>query len=119
MKPDKAIIDCPSPNLEAFEDYIKNKLKTKTTLIVEHKADAKFPPVSAASILAKVAREENVKKIEKKVGESIGSGYPSNPVCQEFLKNNYKTYPDIFRKSWKTYKKVAGQKDLSDFSVVE
>jgi len=115
LSPDEAIIDCPSTNIEAFKDYIKNLLKKDTKLTLEHKADLKFPTVSAASILAKVAREENVEKIEKKVGESIGSGYPSNSVCQDFLKNNYKKYPDIFRKSWKTYKKIAGQKNLSEF----
>ena len=90
LKPDTAIIDCPSPNIEKFTDYIKNRLDNKEIkLIVEHKADANHFPVAAASILAKVARENNVKKIEEEVGESIGSGYPSNPVCKEFLKNNY------------------------------
>ncbi len=42
---------------------------------------------------------------------SIGSGYPSNPVCQKFLKENYDKYPEIFRKSWSSYKKVLKLKD--------
>ena len=65
-----------------------------------------------------LSREENVKAIEEKVGESIGSGYPSNPKCVDFLKRNYKKYPSIFRKSWETYKKVVDskkQRNLGDF----
>lgn len=116
---DKAIIDCPSPNIEKFKGFIKKLLKNKDTeLIVEHKAE-KFFAVGAASILAKCAREENVQKIEKMVGQSIGSGYPSNPICKKFLKENHDKYPDIFRKSWMPYKnhiKEKEQKNLGDFS---
>ncbi|MAF51220.1 MAG: ribonuclease HII [Nanoarchaeota archaeon] len=116
LKPDRAVIDCPSTNLEVFKNYVKNLLENKNVeLIVKHKADRDFIECASSSIIAKNKREENVLQIEKKVKESIGSGYPSNPVCQEFLKNNYNKYPDIFRKSWKTYKKVAGQKNLTDF----
>ncbi|MBU2639644.1 MAG: ribonuclease HII [Nanoarchaeota archaeon] len=119
LSPDKAIIDCPSPNLNAFKNYVQKQLKNKTIeLIVGHKMDTKEITVSAASILAKVAREENVKEIEKKVGQSIGSGYPSNPTCQEFLKKNFEKYPEIFRKSWKTYQNNINnnkQKILGDF----
>jgi|TARA_Y100000310_G_C20699639_1_gene828527 ribonuclease HII len=119
LKPNKAIIDCPSPNLKAYENYIKKHLNNPDiNLIIQHKADAKFPSVGAASLLAKIEREKNVASIEKKVGESIGSGYPSNPICQAFLKKNYKKYPDIFRKSWQTYKKLIkgkSQKKLGEF----
>lgn len=119
LKPDKAIIDCPSPNLKAYEGFIRNNLKDKNVeLIVKHKADRDFLPVGAASILAKIHREKNVQKIEKLVGESIGSGYPSNPLCQKFIKNNYDKYPEIFRKSWATYKNIVkekSQKNLEEF----
>ena len=119
LKPDKAIIDCPSPNLKAYENYILERLKNKKIkLIVEHKADFFHSVVSASSIIAKIHREKNVEKIEKLVGESIGSGYPSNPVCQNFIKRNYKKYPEIFRKSWATYKnivKIKSQKNIGDY----
>ncbi|MEW6063003.1 MAG: ribonuclease HII [Nanoarchaeota archaeon] len=119
LKPDKAIIDCPSPNIKKYGEYLLNLLKNKKIeLIVEHKADYKYIPVGAASIIAKVEREKEVKKIEKFVGESIGSGYSSNPICQEFIKHNIDKYPEIFRKSWMTYKahKTAkSQKKLDEF----
>ncbi len=101
---DEVYIDCPSPNIKAYTNYLKKLLNKEVKLIVEHKADVKYVVVGAASILAKVVREVEVKKIEKKVGESIGTGYPSNPICQEFLKNNWDKYPNIFRKSWVTWK---------------
>jgi ribonuclease HII len=119
LKPDKAIIDCPSPNLEAYSDYIKRYLSNPNIkLIVEHKADSNFPSVGAASVLAKIAREKDVAAIEKKVGESIGSGYPANKVCQKFLKKNYKKYPEIIRQSWASYKNIINekhQKKLGDY----
>ena len=119
LKPDKVIIDCPSPNLKVFRNFILKNLEHKPkSVIVEHKADFFHSCVSAASILAKCKREEEVEKIEKMVGESIGSGYPSNPVCQRFLKNNYEKYPDLIRKSWSTYKVLIdkkNQKTLVDF----
>ncbi len=118
LNPDKAIIDCPSPNCKKYKEYLQSKLIHHPELIVEHKADVKYLACSAASILAKCVREDEVEKIEKYVGESIGSGYPSNSVCQEFLKNNYKKYPEIFRKSWMTFKNHKTsklQKKLDDF----
>ena len=111
LKPDKAIIDCPSPNLEAFEAYVRNLLDNKKTeLIVEHKADEKYITSSAASILAKVRREEIVSEIKEKYG-NIGSGYPSDPNTKKFIAENWDKHPEIFRKSWSTYKKVVKDKD--------
>ena len=119
LEPNKAIIDCPSPNIEKFKEVLKKQLKNKNVeLIVVHKADRDFLECASSSIIAKTMREEQVLKIEKEVKESIGSGYPSNPVCKEFLKNNYDKYPDIFRKSWAPYKKLIkslGQKNLKEF----
>jgi len=119
LKPDKAIIDSPSPNIKAYTSYLRDYLHhKKVELICRHKADVKYPIVAAASIIAKSTREEEVKKIEKMVGQSIGSGYPSNPVCKAFLEANWDRYPGIFRKSWASYKRIIkklGQKRLEEF----
>ena len=110
LGPDKAIIDCPSPNLVAYAVYVKNLLDNKDVeLIVEHKADEKYITSSAASILAKVRREEIVVDLKKKYGET-GSGYPADPNTKKFIAENWDKYPDIFRKSWSTYKKVVEDK---------
>jgi ribonuclease HII len=115
MKPDKAIIDCPSVNLVAYKAYLKNLLDDKDIeLIVEHKADENYITSSAASILAKVRREKIVSEIKEKYGET-GSGYPADPNTKKFIVENWDKCPEIFRKSWSTYKKVVedkGQKKL-------
>jgi ribonuclease HII len=118
LKPDKVIVDCPSNNIKAFTDYLKNKLKVKADIKAEHKADLNHPVVSAASILAKVTRDKEIEKIKQKIKQNIGSGYPADPITQEFLKKNYKKYPKIFRKTWASYRNVAGpekQKNLGEF----
>ena len=117
LKPDKAIIDCPSPNIKAYTDYLKVRLKKDVELIVAHKADRDFFICGAASILAKEKREEEVEKIKKKYG-NIGPGYMSNPITQKFLKENWEKHPEIFRKSWvswKNHKDAKNQKKLDDF----
>ena len=118
LNPDEAILDCPSNNIEAYVNYLKGKVKTKTEILAEHKADMNYPVVSAASILAKVTRDREIEKIKEKTGKNIGSGYPSDPITQTFLRQNYDKYPDIFRKGWASYKKMVEkkkQKSLGDF----
>lgn len=117
LKADKAFIDCPSNNTDAYKDYLNNLLKTKTELIVEHKADVNYPVAAAASILAKVTRDREIAKIRDKYGD-IGSGYPADPTTKKFLEDNWDTHPEIFRKTWASYKNIVkkqGQKGLGDF----
>lgn len=107
LKPDKAIIDCPSINCKAYEEYLQNLIENKDIeLIVEHKADENYPICSAASILAKTEREKQMGDIKRKYGKT-GSGYPADPYTKEFIKNNWNKCPEIFRKSWSTYKRFA------------
>ena len=119
LKPDKAILDCPSPNITAYREYVRKHLENKNIeIIAEHKADVNFPIVSAASIIAKVTRDREIEKIKKEIGIEFGSGYPSDPRTQKFLKENYNNYPNIFRKTWMSYKRlkqVKKQKNLTDF----
>ena len=114
LNPDKTFIDCPSPNIQKYKNYLKRYIKNKEIeLIAEHKADVNYPIVSAASIIAKCIREEEVAKIEKLVGQSIGSGYPSNPICQKFLRENHEKYPEFIRHSWESYKRIIKEKQQS------
>lgn len=119
LKPERAMLDCPSNNTNAYRSYVFERLENKNIeLNAEHKADLNHVEVSAASILAKVTRDFEIEKIAKKIGVSFGSGYPSDPKTKAFLEKNYKKYPEIFRKSWATYKNMAekeSQKGLSSF----
>jgi len=119
LGPDKVIVDCPSNNIKDFVNYLKLHLKNKDiNIIAEHKADVKYLVVGAASIMAKVTRDAEIKKIKDKIGIDFGSGYTSDPKTIEFLKENWDKYPSIFRKEWISYKKVLkaqGQKELGEF----
>ena len=118
LKPDKAILDCPSPNIKAYTAYVKKRLTVKCEIVAEHKADEKYPIVSAASILAKVTRDREIVAIKKRIGQEIGSGYPADPITKAFVEKHYQEYPDIFRKSWASYKALLrkkGQKRLGEF----
>lgn len=112
----KVIVDCPSVNIESWKNKLVSFITHPDNLEVscEHKADFNHPSVSAASILAKVRREEEVAKIKEVYGE-IGSGYPSDPITQEFLKERGKEleHSGIFRKSWATWTELFGKKEKS------
>jgi ribonuclease HII len=118
LKPDKAIIDCPSPNCKRYEEFLKKLLDNKKIeLVVEHKADMKYPTCAAASILAKVRREEHMDQIKTKYGDT-GAGYPADPKTKKFIAENWEKHPEIFRKTWSTFKnqeKMKHQKKLGDF----
>ncbi|MEA3378952.1 MAG: ribonuclease HII [Nanoarchaeota archaeon] len=118
LKPNKAILDCPSTNIAAYKNYLSIYLKDNSiNIICEHKADENYPSVSAASILAKVVRDKKVKELAAKYGD-LGSGYPSDPKTQKFLKLNWEKYPEIFRRTWSSYKRFSkkkSQKSLKEF----
>ncbi|MFH1331768.1 MAG: ribonuclease HII [archaeon] len=118
LQPERVYIDCPSPNKSAYVSYVRRFLNNKEVeIIAEHKAESKFPVVAAASILSKVTRDEEVKKLEEKYGE-IGPGYQSNPITKKFIEENWERHPEIFRKSWMTWQnhsKAKGQRKLGEF----
>jgi ribonuclease HII len=117
----RVVIDCPSVNIKAWHSTLLSHVENQKNLQIacEHKADVNHIAVASASILAKVAREEEVAKIKKQYG-NIGSGYPSDPDTKEFLKKQGKKLSDsgIFRKSWQTWKRLHPEKNqatLGDF----
>ena len=48
------------------------------------KADAKYPIVSAASIVAKTTRDSSVESL----GLDVGSGYPGDPTCARWIRRH-------------------------------
>nr|MBI4157100.1 ribonuclease HII [Candidatus Woesearchaeota archaeon] len=117
LKPNKAIIDCPSPNIKKYEEYLRNLLDNKNLeILLRHNAEV-YEVVAAASILAKVTRDREIEKLQKKYG-NFGPGYPSNPITQKFLKENWDKYPGLFRKtwvSWKNHNNMKNQKKIEEF----
>jgi ribonuclease HII len=113
LKPDKAILDSPEPTAAKFGVMVNKLLNGQDIEIIsEHKADMNYPVCSAASILAKVARDRSIKKIEQEIGYKIGSGYPADPNTKHFLQNHYSDDKHIqyIRTCWSTYQKLNGTK---------
>ena len=111
----KVIVDCPSPSILKWQDFLKTKIKNLSNLEIscEHKADKNHISVAAASILAKCLREKEMSLLKKKYGREIGSGYTSDPLTQKFLEKHADKHKDkgIFRKTWKTWKNVWAKKE--------
>ena len=116
-------IDSPDAVKGAFEKRIRkylDKKHAKLKIIAENKADTNYVVVGAASILAKVKRDNIVEKLCEKFGD-FGSGYPSDPKTQKFLadyvKEN-KKLPPFSRIFWKTCTDalgMIGQKRLDNY----
>ena len=116
-------IDSLEHNTQKFKQIVLSFLKNKDyDLVVENYLDESIPVVSAASIIAKVNRDEAIKEIEKEAGQPIGVGYPHDVVTIEFLKKlireNGKNLPPYVRKSWVTtqvLQEESWQRKLKDF----
>lgn len=69
----------------------------------EHKADEKYPIVSAASIYAKLMRDEKIAEIKDAVGD-FGSGYPGDNKTITALKDKefFSKLKPFIRERWKT-----------------
>jgi ribonuclease HII len=116
LSPSTAYLDSADVSCKNFEFMVLKRLKSRPELIVEHKADERYPIVSAASIVAKVERDEEIKRLHKIHGD-FGSGYSSDERTIEFLEQYFKenrTFPDCVRKKWKTAVRLSNLK-LEEF----
>jgi ribonuclease HII len=121
LKPDVAIIDCPSPNTKSFAEYLSQFIEHKCELVCENYADKNYLEVGAASIIAKVIRDSRIAEIQEAVGMPIGVGYTHDKVTLGFvekaLKNN-EWLNKYIRKSWLTFQNIKNKKEqkrLGDF----
>lgn len=107
LKPEKAIVDAVDVKAERFQENLCKD--TGFNVIAEHKADDNYIQVSAASIIAKAERDDQIAEINEEFIKSggIGSGYPSDPTTKKFLTNyTYDEMPDFVRLSWNTVAKM-------------
>ncbi len=111
-KPELVFVDSPDSIQENFTKRIKNYLSFDCIIKSEHKADLNYPVVSAASVIAKTERDNEIKKLAEKYG-NIGSGYPGDEVTVKFLENWIKlnnSLPVFARSSWDTSKRALNKK---------
>ncbi|MBU3966642.1 MAG: ribonuclease HII [Euryarchaeota archaeon] len=122
LRPESAFVDAADVIAERFGENIKKKYSSDLNITSEHNADEKYPIVSAASILAKVRRDELVRNIEKKAGIEIGSGYPSDRKTITFLENwvrEHGSLPDFARSSWETSKNIIERSRKSQRTITD
>lgn len=107
-------IDCPESDSYNHAKSVKDCLyhSSGVNIISEHKADDKFVVVGASSIIAKVTRDKDMEMINNNYNSlygDIGSGYPSDPKTNNFLKLYYKknkNFPIETRMKWGTIDKI-------------
>lgn len=101
LNPELVYLDCPSPNIPKYLELIRSKLGRDLEIKAQHRAELSYSPVAAASIIAKVERDQAIRELERRLGARIGSGYPSDPATLKFIRE-HGIDPSIMRISWAT-----------------
>ena len=111
LKPKVAYVDSTDPNPAMFKGRIQRHIRTKPKLVVENFADRKYVVVAAASIVAKVRRDQRIAELHRKYGD-LGSGYTSDPRTIAFLERWMREHgelPEFARRSWETARRIEKQ----------
>lgn len=121
-------------------NYKKNlQAHFKFNFTIEAKADATYEVVSAASIVAKINRDAFFSSKTNNIHENYytklgyeeltsikdfnhcGSGYPSDPHTQQWLKDNFHPisgFNSIVRHSWSTIQSLLGKRKSKPIKVL-
>ena len=113
LQPDKVYLDACDVNAERFGNNVLSASGITCQVVSEHKADAKFTVVGAASIVAKVTRDHLIDELKAEFGD-IGSGYPSDPVTIAFLTNYIEEHgkaPSCARTTWQTVRDLLNKSE--------
>lgn len=114
------VVDACDTDAERFGRRVASETTSEVEIVAEHGADETHEIVGAASIVAKVARDEHVAGLAAEYGP-VGSGYPSDGTTRAFLREYVREHGDLppfARASWQTSRDVleaADQSALVDF----
>lgn len=106
LGPDVSYVDSCDVNPARFGAEV-SRLSGGGRVRSYHRADSRFAVVSAASILAKVARDRAVARLGDR--SEIGSGYPSDRRTVGFVRRYHARngdLPPFVRKSWKPARRL-------------
>lgn len=110
---DEIYVDCCDVNPARFRESIDQRLSCRPRKLHSlHHADSLNVVVSAASIIAKITRDQEIQEIRNKYGPEIGSGYPSDATTMDFIRKWVESNgeaPDFARKSWKPLRQMLEQ----------
>ena len=121
LRPETAYVDAADVDEIEFKRCVRKELAFDVEIVSQHNADELFPVVSAASILAKVCRDREMRTIEDEIGLHIGSGYASDADTIAFLETWIRTHgslPPHTRASWDTARRLLAESrnhKLDDF----
>ena len=123
---DRVVADAGDVDAARFARRVGDGVAENAAAVVvhaEHGADATYPLVAAASVVAKVERDARIDALDSEYRDHgpIGSGYPSDPETRAFLRRyvgDTGELPECARASWSTADDVlaaAEQSSLSEF----
>lgn len=109
---DEVYVDCCDVNPARYKEYMEQHLSRRPKRLHSmHHADSINVVVSAASIIAKITRDQEIQEIRNRY-RSIGSGYPSDEKTMRFIKRwvaKNGEAPEFARKSWKPLRIMLAQ----------
>lgn len=112
LHPETAYVDAVDIDEIEFKRDIVRLLPFDVEIVSQHQADDLFPVVSAASIVAKVRRDAEMRRIEAELGQPLGSGYPSDPITIAFLEKWIRetgSPPPHTRLTWDTTRRLLAE----------
>jgi ribonuclease HII len=107
LEPDLVHMDPPDVDNKRCAEQLQSVIQNKMEVICEPKADQKYVSTGAASIIAKVRRDQRIKELRELHGD-FNSGYSSDKKTQLFIQEYFSTNkecPDYMRASWSTVQK--------------
>jgi ribonuclease HII len=122
LRPSDVYIDACDVSEKHFESLMVESIDYLPKMVCEHRADDRYPVVSAASIIAKVQRDSMVRDIEATFGCPIGSGYPADEVTIGFIKrwiNEKGDLPPHTRRSWETSRRLLSESKIRKLTYWE
>lgn len=118
---DAAVVDTVGADADTFGARLSERLEGACEVTARPRADETDALVGAASILAKVERDDRIRAIADEIGQDIGSGYPSDPTTRAFLttwRKEHNQPPPFARDAWSTLEKLGfGSRTLTDFTT--
>ncbi len=119
IAPTDAFLDACDTNEARFARTVGSKLRCHPRLVAKHKADDIYPVVSAASIIAKTVRDEEMERICSSLGIVGMSGYCGDKRTNDFVEGYLKEHgslPPHTRRSWKNIRKLSSDSKVSKLS---
>jgi ribonuclease HII len=109
---EEVYLDACDVDARRFGEEVGRLAGTADGIRSTHEADRRFAIVGAASIVAKVTRDRAVRRLARRLGARIGSGYPSDPVTVAFVRaaiaGGLRAAPWL-RASWATTRRLMAE----------